>query len=93
MVLNETSSSIGRRFYDVFYGRWEPPEGASNFTIRILEQYSPGLGSLVEVQVEDRTLFRSRLEPNPEEIRTAALRALARTKQYLKRYYEPREVY
>jgi len=93
MILNETSSSIGRRFYDSFYSRWEPPKDASNFTVRIKEQYSPGLGSLVEVELDDQMLFRASLQPDYEQIRTAARRALARTTQYLKQHHEPREVY
>jgi len=93
LVLNETSSTIGRDFYDVFYSRWQPPQNAANYTIRITEQYAPSLGSQVVVKVDETTLFRSYLQPNFEQIRTAALRALARTQQYLKRQYEPREVY
>lgn len=93
MVLNETTSSMGRRFYEVFYDRWEKPETVSNFAVRILERFAPGRRSLVEVQVDDETLFRTYLEPNDEQIRTAALRALTRTKRYLNEHYQPREVY
>jgi hypothetical protein len=93
MVINETISTIGRNFYDVFYSRWEAPSEASNFTVRIAEQYAPSLGSQVVVRVDETAIFRSYLQPNFAEIRKAALRALARTERYLKRQYQPREVY
>jgi len=93
LVLNETSSTIGRDFYDVFYSRWEPPEKAANYTVRITEQYAPSLGSQVIVKVGDRTLFRSYLQPNFDQIRKAALNALGRTLRYLQQQHRPRRVY
>ena len=93
LVLDETSSTIGRDFYDVFYSRWQAPKNAANFTVRITEQYAPSLGSQVIVKVGDRTLFRSYLQPNFDQIRKAALNALGRTLRYLQRQHRPRQVY
>jgi hypothetical protein len=93
IVVDETFSVIGRDFYDTFYRRWEDPDDAANFTISIRERPQPRRSTQVSVTVEERVVFRSQLRPRPRTIQRAAQQAVARATLYLKKYYEPREVY
>jgi curli production assembly/transport component CsgE len=93
LVINDTRTTIGRDFYDVFYGRWETPEGAENVMIRVYEQPRPNVGTRLLVDVEDQTVFRANLRPRFQQIKKAARRALARAVRYVQQHYEPREKY
>jgi len=93
LVINDTRTTIGRDFYDVFYSRWETPKGAENVMIRVYEQPRPNLGTRIVVDVEDRTVFRANLRPRFEQIKQAARAALARSHRYVKKRYEPRTRY
>lgn len=93
LVINDTRTTIGRDFYDVFYSRWETPKGAENVMIRVYEQPRPNLGTRIVVDVEDRTVFRANLRPRFEQIKKAARAALARAHRYVKKRYEPRTRY
>ena len=93
IVINETSSTIGSDFYDVFYSRWQAPQGTSNFTVRIREQYTPSLGSVISVEVNGVAIYQGYLQPNFDEVEQAARQARSRTVRYLRQRYQPREVY
>ena len=93
IVVDETFSVIGRDFYDTFYRRWEDPDDVASFTISIRERPQPRRSTRVTVAVEERVVFRSQLRPRPRTIQRAAQKAVARATLYLKKYYEPREVY
>ena len=93
LVINDTRTTIGRDFYDVFYSRWETPKGAENVMIRVYEQPRPNLGTRIVVDVEDRTVFRANLRPRFEQVKQAARAALARAHRYVKKRYEPRTRY
>ncbi|MCC5915173.1 MAG: LysM peptidoglycan-binding domain-containing protein [Balneolaceae bacterium] len=83
MVLDETRSKIGSDFYDVFYSNWQAPEGASHYTIRVLEQPAPSLGTIVSVEVNSIVTFRMRLQPRYDMIREAGEFAVRQTHQAL----------
>lgn len=83
MVHDETRSKVGRDFYDVFYTHWQKPPNASNFSIRIYEQPSPSLGTIIYVQVNDMETFRMRLQPRYELIQQAAHFAVRQTYRQL----------
>lgn len=93
LVINDTRTTIGSDFYDVFYSRWETPKGAGNVTVRVREQPRPNLGTRIVVEVEGRTIFRANLRPRMEQIERAAQGALARAHRYIKKHYEPRSRY
>ncbi|MCC5925874.1 MAG: LysM peptidoglycan-binding domain-containing protein [Bacteroidetes bacterium] len=79
MLLDETITKIGRDFYDVFYANWQAPSNASNFSITISEQPSPNLGTVVSIQVNERLVYRNRLQPRFEEIEQAGIEAVRHT--------------
>jgi len=93
LVINDTRTTIGSDFYDVFYSRWETPKGAGNVTVRVLEQPRPNLGTRIVVEVEDQSVFRANLRPRLNQIRQAARGALARVHRYIRERYEPRSRY
>lgn len=93
MVVDETRSRIGRDFYDLFYQNWQAPEEASNFTIRISEQPTPTLGSIVSVKVNDEMTFRYRLQPRFSLIERAAKFAAAKTRHHLETTQQEYKIY
>ena len=93
LVINDTRTTIGRDFYDVFYSRWETPKGAENVMIRVYEQPRPNLGTRIVVDVEGKTIFRANLRPRLPQIKQAAQTALARCHRYVRNHYEPRDTY
>ena len=76
LVIDETRSPMGSRFYQVFSTRWDPPEQLGSYTVVIREQPSPGLGSFVAVVLDDELVFRARLGPRGGSTRQAAERAV-----------------
>lgn len=83
LVVDETRTTIGRDFYDVFYDAWQPPEGSVNYTVVIEEQPVPSLGTRVIVRLNDQVTFDSRLQPRYELIQQAARAAVAYTQRAL----------
>lgn len=83
MVLDETRSKVGRDFYDVFYTNWQQPPDTHSFSIRISEQPSPSLGTIIYVRVNDRETFRMRLQPRYDFIQQAGHYAVRQTYSYL----------
>jgi len=83
MVLDETRSKVGRDFYDVFYTNWQQPPDTYNFSIRIAEQPSPSLGTIIYVEVNDTETFRMRLQPRYDFIQQAGKYAVRQTYSYL----------
>jgi|GEM_PF-589951 len=83
MILDETRSKVGRDFYDVFYTNWQQPPDTYNYSIRISEQPSPSLGTIIYVEVNDNETFRMRLQPRYEFIQQAGKYAVRQTYSYL----------
>jgi curli production assembly/transport component CsgE len=83
LVVDETLTPQGRRFYDAFYGVWEPPSTSGFYTVRIEEGPAPGRGTLLRVLVNDDTTFRLRLHPQ-KAVADAALQAARRTYRYVR---------
>lgn len=77
LVVDETRTTIGRDFYDVFYEAWEAPEGSVNYTVVVEEQPVPSLGARVIVRINDDVAFDTRLQPRYDQIRQAALAAVS----------------
>jgi len=84
MIHDETRSKAGRDFYDMFYSFWQTPPGATNYSIRILEQPAPSMGTIVTVMVNDIETFQTRLQPRYEYIEEAGQFAVRRTYLYLR---------
>lgn len=85
LVVDETATKIGRDFYEVFYGAWEAPRGATGFTIRIQEQPAPGRGTRVILLLDDEQLFQLQLQPRYEVVEELAQQAAAYVRNELQR--------
>lgn len=83
LVMDETRSKIGRDFYDIFFRQWEAPPNSNNFSIKISEQPTPSLGSIVSVSVNDEQIFQYRLQPRYEVIEQVANYAVRFTYNYM----------
>ena len=83
LVVDETRTTIGRDFYDIFYEAWQPPEGSVNYTVVVEEQPVPSLGTRVIVRINDQVAFDTRLQPRYEMIQEAALAAVAYAQRVL----------
>lgn len=84
MVHDETRSKFGRDFYDIFYRHWQSPPEASNYSIRIMEQPAPSLGSIIIVKVNDEETFKVRLQPKYDFVEEASKYAVRTTYAYLR---------
>jgi len=86
---------IGARFARAFTDKWSEPEELEDFayTITLGENPAPRRGTQVFVEVEGTMHIQTYLLPNRQQIRQAAQQAVQRATLYLKKYYEPREVY
>lgn len=93
MIHDETRSKVGRDFYDIFYSNWQPPEEASNYSIRITEQPAPNLGTIVAVEVNNTETFRTRLQPRYDVIEEAGEFAVQRTYIYLRDHQQQFQIY
>jgi hypothetical protein len=93
MVLDETRSKVGRDFYDVFYTNWQQPPDTHNFSIRISEQPSPSLGTIIYVEVNDTETFRMRLQPRYDFIQQAGRYAVRQTYSYLQNNDHQLQIY
>ena len=83
LVVDETRTTIGRDFYDVFYEAWSAPEGSVNYTVVVEEQPVPSLGTRIIVRINDEVAFDTRLQPRYELIREAALAAVVYARRAL----------
>ena len=93
MVIDETRSTQGRDFYNIFYHNWQAPEGAMNYTVYVREQPGRGQGSVVEVRVNDEIAFRSQLQPRYDVVEQTAQQAVQYTQQFMQRVDVSRRIY
>lgn len=82
LVVDETQTKLGRDFYEVFFTNWKSPAGAFNYSVRVQEQPTPGLGTRIIVKVNEEIAFQAQLQPRYDIIEVTARQAIAYT-QYL----------
>ena len=88
MLFDETKTKSGRDFYDYFYNGWEAPPGAQNFSIYISEKPYRLTTTLIEIKINETTVFQSFLQPRGEIVEQLAQQAVAQTQMYLANYEE-----
>lgn len=91
MVLDETRSKMGRDFYDLFYQNWASPDGSTDFTIKITEQPSPGIGTVITVMVDYEHVYSARLQPRYEYIEAVSQQAIAQCQFFIQQQAAVRE--
>jgi hypothetical protein len=93
MIHDDTRSKVGRDFYDVFYANWQAPEEASHFSIRISEQPTPNMGTMVSVHVNDAETFQTRLQPRYDFIEEAGRYAVRMSYLHLQNNQQQFQIY
>ncbi len=63
LIIDETRSKMAHDFYDLFYRKWIPPQGVSDFIIYIRELPSRGRISRVAMAVNDDIILQRNLSP------------------------------
>lgn len=83
LIIDQTKTKIGREFYDLFFTRWEAPEGIKGYTIDINEKAHPRFGSLIWISINETIVYQSVLKPRYETIEEASKIGITATKQFL----------
>ncbi|WP_196886075.1 CsgE family curli-type amyloid fiber assembly protein [Aureivirga sp. CE67] len=78
IVVEEVRTKLGKDFYDVFYGQMMSKNLKYPFMIYVYEKPSFGRGSVVEVKIEDRIIYRFQTKPDVEFINQQAKNAIRR---------------
>ena len=68
LVFDETITKIGKDFYDMFYTKWEFPDSGENFFITISEKPIPGMGTRINIVIDNNTVFQQFVHPNYEQM-------------------------
>jgi len=88
LLVDDTKTKIGKDFYDMFYGSWEAPSGAKNYTITISEKPFRLSSTLIEVSINDIPVYQSVLQPRQDIVQDMSLEAVVNTQSYLVNYQE-----
>lgn len=83
LIFDETRSKAGHEFYEHFFNNWEPPRGASNFSIYISEMPFLMNLSIISVKLNDYEVINTRLQPRGDFITSLAADAVTMTKEAL----------
>ena len=85
LVMDQTISKLGRDFYDLFYGSFEAPPGADDFTIVLLERQARANNAVVALLVNDTELFELPLNPSADAMAETAQMAVGAAIDFLLR--------
>lgn len=88
LIIDQTLTKSGRDFYEMFYGGWQPPTVAKNFTINIKEIPWQGRVQLtrLSVSINEIDVVTLPLQPRYDLVEQAVKYALARAYNYLLNY-------
>jgi len=88
LLVDDTKTKTGKDFYDLFYGSWEAPKGAKNFTITISEKPFRLSSTLIVVSINDTPVYQSVLQPRQDIVEGLSQDAILTTQNYLANYEE-----
>lgn len=88
LLFDQTKTKSGRDFYDFFYNQWQAPPDAKNYSIYIVEKPYRLRTTLIEVKINETTVFQSYLMPRTSYVEQVAQQAVAQTQLYLANYEE-----
>lgn len=88
LLFDETKTKSGKDFYDFFYQGWEAPKNAKNYSIFITEKPYRLTTTLIEIKINETTVFQSFLQPRNDVVEQLAKQAVSRTQLYLANYEE-----
>ncbi len=88
LLFDETKTKSGKDFYDYFYSGWVAPPNAKNYSIFITEKPYRLMTTLIEIKINETTVFQSFLQPRGDIVEQLAQQAVAQTQIYLANYEE-----
>jgi len=88
LLVDDTKTKTGKDFYDLFYGSWEAPKDAKNFTITISEKPFRLSSTLIVVSINDTPVYQSVLQPRQDIVEGLSQDAISTTQSYLANYEE-----
>ena len=88
LLVDETKTKAGKDFYDLFYGSWEAPAGAKNYTITVSEKPFRLSSTQIVVSINDNTVYQAILQPRQDIIEALSVDAISNTQSYLANYEE-----
>jgi curli production assembly/transport component CsgE len=91
LIINETVSKMGNDFYQYFHDNWDIPASAKKFTIYINEKPMPGMGNLITIKINHDEIFKNRISPRQEVIKSLAGYAISQAQRYLMNYEKIKE--
>ncbi len=77
LIVDQTITKAGHDFYDLFYGQWEAPPEATDFTVTIREKLARGTSTLISVEVNEAEVLEMPLQPKYDALEAAAQEAVA----------------
>ena len=83
LIIDETRTKLGRDFYDLFYGRWTPPPGASDYGITLRETPFRGRTVQLTVEVDGQAVYQRMLQPRLEILELTAAQATRAVAEHL----------
>lgn len=93
LIYDETVTKSGYDFYRLFYNKWKEPSNAKNYSITIMERPGPGLGTIIEVKLNDITVYKNRIKPSYAEIDALSSQAIQYTIYYINNHQYSVEIY
>lgn len=88
LLVDDTKTKMGKDFYDLFYGNWEAPPGAKNFTITVSEKPFRLTSTLIVVSINENPVYQSVLQPRQDVVEALSYEAISTTQSYLANYEE-----
>lgn len=88
LLVDDTKTKMGKDFYDLFYGNWEAPSGAKNFTITVSEKPFRLTSTLIVVLINENPVYQAILQPRQDIVESMSYEAISTTQSYLANYEE-----
>jgi len=84
LVVENVRSKVGKDFYDYFYRQFSLKNPGSDQLVKVEEQLGIGIGTRIQVKVQEDLVFESFARPNEEQLISLANSAVNRVLQFLK---------
>lgn len=88
LLVDDTKTKMGKDFYDLFYGNWEAPPRAKNFTITVSEKPFRLTSTLIVVSINENPVYQAILQPRQDVVEALSFEAISSTQSYLVNYEE-----
>lgn len=88
LVVDETISRPGHDFFELFFEKWQFPEGNKNSILTVSEKVMPRNGSMITILVNDAEVLVRQIPPRKDIIEEIVGECISATSDYLLRLNE-----